>query len=112
MWNIFNKMSFSTNLKYLECLRWSYTVPILCYMAFLFMIWMLAVPLKQNIKIVKELNVDSEDTFEIRIKNSNFNTDKKPEEEIEQKNEYLVNVDDEEYLNKDSTRILMEVFEK
>ncbi|CAG9862979.1 unnamed protein product [Phyllotreta striolata] len=101
------------SVKYLECLRWSYTVPILCYIAFFLMIWMLAVPLKQNIKIVKKLNIDAEDSFEIRIKNSNFNTDKKPiSEDIDQKNEYLVNTDDEEYLNKDSTRILTEVFVK
>ncbi|CAG9835298.1 unnamed protein product [Diabrotica balteata] len=99
-------MNVAQKIKYLECLRWSYTVPILCYLAFFVMIWMLAVPLKHNIKIVKDLKVNVEDSFEIRIKNSNFNTDKRGEEELIDKNEYLVD------FNKDGTRTLMEVFEK
>ncbi|XP_056645592.1 45 kDa calcium-binding protein [Diorhabda sublineata] len=105
-------MNIIKKIRYLDCLRWSYTVPVLCYLAFFFMIWMLAVPLKQNIKIVKDLKLDPEDSFEIRIKNSNFNTDKKGGQEFVERNEYLVNSNDEEYTNKDSTKILMEVFQK
>ncbi|CAH1175998.1 unnamed protein product [Phaedon cochleariae] len=101
-------------LNRLECLRWSYTVPILCYLTFFFMIWMLAVPLKPNRAIVKELRVDVHpaDSFEIRIKNSNFNTDKKNADDESDKNEYLINANDEENYRKDNSKILMEVFEK
>lgn len=82
-------------------------------MAFFFMIWMLAVPLKPNIRIVKDIKVEPpEDSFEIRMKNSNFNSDKKAVEEADQKNEYLVNVNDEENSKKDKTEILKEVFLK
>ncbi|KAG5889321.1 hypothetical protein JTB14_027469 [Gonioctena quinquepunctata] len=106
-------MKVSTRLKYLECLRWSYTVPILCYIAFFFVIWMLAVPLKHNIRTITEIKVDPpEDSFEIRMRNSNFNTDKKAEEGDEEKNEYLVNANDEDNFRKDQAEILMEVFEK
>lgn len=98
----------------MECLRWSYTVPILCYIAFFFMIWMLAVPLKPKIKISKEIKLQPpEDSFEIRIKNSNFDSDRKGEQNLlEDRNEYLVNVNNEENSSKDKTQILTEVFEK
>lgn len=77
------------------------------------MIWMLSVPLKPNIKIVKDIKVEPpEDSFEIRMKNSNFNSDKKVVEETEEKNEYLVNLNDEENYKKDKTQILKEVFNK
>lgn len=77
------------------------------------MIWMLAVPLKPNIRIVKDIKVEPpEDSFEIRMKNSNFNSDRKAVEEAEEKNEYLVNVNDEENSKKDKTEILKEVFQK
>lgn len=78
------------------------------------MIWMLSVPLKPNIKIVKDIKVEPpEDSFEVRMKNSNFNSDQKNvDEEIEEKNEYLVNVNDEENSKKDKTQILKEVFKK
>lgn len=78
------------------------------------MIWMLSVPLKPNIKIVKDIKVEPpEDSFEVRMKNSNFNSDKKVEQEEEEtKNEYLVNVNDAENSKKDKTQILKEVFKK
>lgn len=77
------------------------------------MMWMLSVPLKSNIQIVKDIKVEPpEDSFEIRMKNSNFNSDKKAAEEAEEKNEYLVNVNDEENAKKDKTEILKEVFQK
>lgn len=77
------------------------------------MIWMLSVPLKPNIKIVKDIKVEPpEDSFEIRMKNSNFNSDKKAVEEAEEKNEYLINVNDEQNSKKDKTEILKEVFQK
>lgn len=107
------EMQVSKRLKYLICLRWSYTVPVLCYMAFFFMIWMLAVPLKPNIRIVKDIKVEPpEDSFEIRMKNSNFNSDKRAVDEAEEKNEYLVNVNDEENSKKDKAEILKDVFQK
>lgn len=78
------------------------------------MIWMLSVPLKPNIKIVKDIKVEPpEDSFEVRMKNSNFNSDKKVVvEEEDAKNEYLVNVNDEEHSKKDKAQILKEVFKR
>lgn len=80
------------------------------------MIWMLSVPLKPNITIVKDIKVEPpEDSFEIRMKNSNFNSDngkRAVEDDGGEKNEYLVNVNDEENSKKDKTQILKEVFQK
>lgn len=101
--------------KYLIFLRWSYTVPLLCYIVFFITIWMLAVPLKP-IKIRKEINLQPEDTFEIRIKNSNFNSDANNnvnhQAVLDEKNEYLINVNSIENEHKDKTEILQEVFSK
>lgn len=101
--------------------RWSYVVPILCYLAFFSMIWILSLPLKSNtnLEISDDENFYSkeklEDTFEIRIKNSNFNSDKEVAENelLNTKTEYLVNFNS--YRNKygtDQTKILEEVFTK
>ena len=75
---------------------------------------MLSVPLKP-IKIVKEIPIHKpEDTFEIRMKNSNFNSDRKDGENnlLNNKNEYLINVNANENANKDQTEILQEVFKR
>ncbi|XP_030750181.1 45 kDa calcium-binding protein [Sitophilus oryzae] len=96
-----------------KILRWSYTVPILCYVLFMVMIWMLTVPLKPNLELTNSLqgNQRLEDTFEIRIKNSNFNSDKAVEPS-EDKNEYLVNVNNAENARKTEQDILTEVFKQ
>ncbi|KAJ3656086.1 hypothetical protein Zmor_015187 [Zophobas morio] len=109
------KMKFAHNCKHvILLLRWSYTVPLLCYFIFFLTIWMLSVPLKP-IKIVKEIPIHKpEDTFEIRMKNSNFNSDRKDGENnlLNNKNEYLINVNANENANKDQTEILQEVFKR
>ncbi|KAF7285214.1 hypothetical protein GWI33_011537 [Rhynchophorus ferrugineus] len=102
-------MPFVKTTSILKILRWSYTVPILCYVLFMVMIWMLTVPLKPNIKPKYPLADKLEDTFEIRIKNSNFNSDKAVEPS-EEKNEYLVNVNNAENVRKSEKQILTEVF--
>ncbi|XP_019874233.1 45 kDa calcium-binding protein [Aethina tumida] len=102
---------FTQKIKYVVLLRWTYTVPLLCYVAFFVMIWMLSVPLKPPKETVKHIGDRPEDTFEIRIKNSNFDSDKKPEE-YEERNEYLINANNAENAHKDKTDILKEVFIK
>lgn len=109
------RMKLAHNFKHLILLlRWSYTVPVLCYITFFLTIWMLSVPLKP-IKIVKELRIDKpEDSFEIRMKNSNFNSDRKEGENnlLNNKNEYLINVNTNENVNKGQTEILQDVFKR
>lgn len=99
------------NARLVKVLRWSYTVPILCYILFILMTWMLTVPLRPR---VKPPNPDSplEDSFEIRIKNSNFNSDRNFVEPVAEKNEYLVNVNAVENARKGQTQILIEVFKQ
>lgn len=98
--------------------RWSFTVPILCYVLLFCMIWILSVPLKPtiNIKIPESENANQklEDTFEIKMKNSNFNSDKVESENkiLNDKNEYLVNVNNEENVHRDQADILEDVFKK
>lgn len=94
-------------------LRWSYTVPVLCYFTFFLMIWILSLPLKP-INTVKEIRTRSEESFEIRLKNSNFNSDKRDGDKslLNNKNEYLINVNGDENVDKDQTEILREVFLK
>lgn len=98
--------------------RWSFGVPILCYLLLFCMIWILSVPLKPNLNIkiaeTDNLNKKLEDTFEIKIKNSNFNSDKTESENkiLNDKNEYLVNVNNEENVHRDQADILQDVFKK
>ncbi|KAJ8951906.1 hypothetical protein NQ318_019885 [Aromia moschata] len=108
------EMRVPKRLRHLEILRWSYTVPVLCYVAFFLMIWTLAVPLKPTLKAPKNVGVRRpvEDTFEVRIRNSNFNSDRKGGGSLDEKNEYLVNVNDEENSKKDKAEILADVFVK
>lgn len=104
------------------CHRWSVVVCLFCYATFFCMIYFLPVQLKSNIRVNFPLESPMnlrpggyEDTFEIRIKNSNFNSDVKDENEsrfINNKNEYLVNVNNDENVDKDQTQILEEVFKK
>lgn len=94
----------------INALRWSYTVPALCYLLFLLMTQLLMIPLKPNQQTTNKLELGIlENTFEVRIKNSNFNSDSKvsPLE----KNEYLVsvNVNDPE---ESPARVLTKVFQQ
>lgn len=91
--------------------RWSYKFSLVCYLLFFLMIWMLSVPLKSHVRYdVPSINFASnkkiEDTFEIKLKNSNFNSDN-----IDN-SEYLVNMNNNENIHKDQTDILMDVFNK
>ncbi|CAH0557552.1 unnamed protein product [Brassicogethes aeneus] len=99
-------MLVKKNVRKLICLRWTYSVPVLCYCTFFVMIWMLSVPLKPITRNHKDKPIALEDTFEVRLKNSNFNSDKKTEE-YEEKNEYLINTN-----NNDKNEILQDVFIK
>lgn len=98
--------------------RWSYGVPLLCYVTFLCLIWMLSLPLKSNLSTHRDVNtkthgLEEENAFHVKIRNSNFNSDKNVEDALlNDKNEYLVNVNDHENLHKDRTQILEEVFKK
>lgn len=77
-------------------------------------------PLKSNmnniqIPVSDNLNSKLEDTFEIKMKNSNFNSDNKVDSEnkiLNDKNEYLVNVNNEENIHRDQADILEDVFKK
>lgn len=55
-----------------------------------------------------------EDSFEIKMRNSNFNSDIKENGNavLSEKNEYLVNVNNNENYNKNENEILEEVFKK
>lgn len=74
---------------------------------------MLSLPLKP-IHTVKEIGIRPEESFEIRLKNSNFNSDRGDTEKnlLNNKNEYLINVNGGENVHKDQTQILREVFIK
>lgn len=90
--------------------RWSYAVPLLCYVMLFCMIWMLSVPLKPHMKIQppagrKQMDV----TFDVKIRNSNFDSDKKEDELLNSRNEFLISVDDQ---GKGQGQILVEVFRK
>lgn len=92
----------------INALRWSYTVPALCYVLFLLMTQLLMIPLKPNLQTTNKFELGIlENTFEVRVKNSNFNSDSK----VREKNEYLVNVnvnDPEE----SPARVLTKVFQQ
>lgn len=98
-------------------LRWSYSVPLLSYLAFFLLIWTLSLPLspftRRGTAILNTQWNKPEDSFEIRMKNSNFNSDKvMPENEAteESKNEYLVDTNNKDNANKDQNEILQNVF--
>lgn len=98
-------------------IRWSYIAPLLCYGTLLMLIWNLSLPLSPITRKIenndKNLN-KIEETFAIRLdKNdpskSNLNNLKT---NVEDKNEYLVNVNNQENYHKDQTEILKDVFKK
>lgn len=92
--------------------RWSYVVPLLCYVLFFCMIWMLSLPLKPDKQIIlKERK--AEDIFEANLKNSNFDSEKSVKEIFSnEKNEYLVNVNDKDNKDKNQVEILEDVFRR
>ncbi|XP_044751501.1 45 kDa calcium-binding protein [Coccinella septempunctata] len=100
-------------------LRWSYSVPLLSYLAFFLLIWTLSLPLspftRRSTIILNSQWNKPEDSFEIRMKNSNFNSDKViSDNEVteESKNEYLVNTNNKENVNKNQNEILQDVFSR
>lgn len=115
---MYSKYNKSPSKYYLIFERWSFAVPILCYLVLFCMIWILSVPLKPTINLkIPDRDKDTqklEDTFEIKIKNSNFNSDKIDSESkiLSDKNEYLVNVNNEENVHKNQADILEDVFKK
>ncbi|KAL3283631.1 hypothetical protein HHI36_006770 [Cryptolaemus montrouzieri] len=101
-------------------LRWSYSVPLLSYLSFFLLIWTLSLPLspftRRNTVLIDDRQWNKiEDSFEIRMKNSNFNSDKMkigiPVTE-EDKNEYLVNVNNKANENRNQNDILQDVFSR
>ncbi|XP_022913645.1 45 kDa calcium-binding protein [Onthophagus taurus] len=100
--------------------RWSYSVPLFCYMVFLCVMVFLPVPLRSSITIkIDDMDVtlkrSLEETFIVKMRNSNFKTDggeRYRDESLSDKNEYLVNVNNNENFNKEQNDILMDVFKK
>lgn len=80
------------------------------------MIWTLSVPLKSNLAKNQQINIKSqgsEDAFSANLKNSNFNSDRRAEESLlNEKNEYLVNVNDKDNKHKNQAEILEDVFKR
>lgn len=97
--------------------RWSFAVPVLTYGTFLCMISILSLPLRPNVKMIIEndenINAKLEDSFIIKMKNSNFNSDKNNDGDkiLSDKNEYLVSLNNNE-VHRDETVILTDVFRK
>lgn len=98
--------------------RWSFAVPVLCYLTFFSMIWILSVPLKSSANVVVQDDLQYyakqklEDTFEIKMKNSNFNSDRDEGENqlLNVKGEYLVNLNNN--IHVDPSAILEDVFKR
>ncbi|KAF5303096.1 hypothetical protein FQR65_LT08428 [Abscondita terminalis] len=97
--------------------RWSCVVSILCYLIFFGLIWTTSVPLKSN----KNINVgveyedrNLEDSFVIKIKNSNFNSDTLDVDTqfLNIKGDYLDNLNYNNAMHIDSNAILRDVFRK
>lgn len=89
------------------CERWSFATPLLCYLVLFCTMRMLSVPLKPQKK--REEEKKAENTLEVNIKNSNFNSDGVG---VEERNEYLVNVNDGDNRHKDQGEILQDVFNR
>lgn len=87
--------------------RWSYVVPLLCYLLFFCMIWTLSVPLKP-ISQTTSNQQEAKNIYKMS-KNTNINSEK---DILNEKNEYLVNVNDENNKNKNQVEILEDVFKR
>lgn len=98
--------------------RWSYAATLLCYIAFFLIIWILRVPLKRTSDYPEQFKTpllrknQLEDSFVIKMKNSNFNSDKSDNigTLLNEKKEYLVNPNNNDNLHKDHVDILTSVF--
>lgn len=108
------------------CFRWSFVVPILFYTCFCGLIWTLTLPLKSSIQIanlektlkeefdksLRELPVLNDNLINsVKITNNIQSADNSNSNAIP-KNEYLININDNEYENKDPKDVLEEVFRK
>lgn len=108
------------------CFRWSFVVPILFYTCFCGLIWTLTLPLKSSIQIanlektlkeefdksLRELPVLNDNLINsVKINNNIKSADNSNSNAIA-KNEYLININDNEYENKDPKDVLEEVFRK
>ncbi|KAK5645804.1 hypothetical protein RI129_004268 [Pyrocoelia pectoralis] len=102
--------------------RWSYLVPILSYFTLFCTIWILSVPLKSNkTKSPNQFHLYSRNKllqhdFVIKMKNSNFNSDKVEAENqlLNVKGDYLINLNgnNNNKVHVDPTAVLEDVFRK
>ncbi|ENN81006.1 45 kDa calcium-binding protein [Dendroctonus ponderosae] len=97
-------MGIFKNASFDEHRRWSYTVPVVCYVILIVMILVLKLPLKPSLKP----HIESIDLFAIRLKNSNFNSDQAASRsDGDWQKEYFVNDKNGRFTN---IQILSEVF--
>lgn len=113
-------MKIDYNMQLLNTIffRWSFVVTILFYICFCGLIWTLTVPLKSRIEY-KPLEAKFKEEFDKSLQelpnvNNGVNSiiNKVDNSKLMKKNEYLINVNDNEYGHKDSKEILEEVFHK
>lgn len=76
------------------------------------MIWIMSVPLKPG-KQTKLKDEGAQNVFKANLQNSNFNSESNVKEILsDERNEYLVNVNDKDNKYKDPADILEDVFRK
>lgn len=100
--------------------RWSFVVSILFYICFCGLIWTLTLPLKSRIhykpletQFKEELDKSLQNLPNLYNGNNGVNLINRIDtSKLMKKNEYLINVNDNEYDHKDSREILEEVFHK
>lgn len=97
--------------------RWSFVVTILFYICFCGLIWTLTLPLKSEIQF-KPLETQFKEEFDKSLRelpqlyNGMDTMNRVDTSKVIKKNEYLINVNDNEYDHKDSKEILTDVFNK
>lgn len=97
--------------------RWSFVVTILFYICFCGLIWTITVPLKSEIQY-KPLETQFKEEFDKSLRelpnvyNGVNSLNQIDNSKLMKKNEYLINVNDNEYDHKDSTEILTDIFHK
>ncbi|KAF5294061.1 hypothetical protein FQA39_LY13535 [Lamprigera yunnana] len=100
--------------------RWSYLISVGCYLTFFTVSWIMSVPLRSDKKVINNDNPFTkqrlEDAFVIKMKNSNFNSDKADIEMqiLNVQNNYLNNAIDNtnKAIHIDPIAILKDVFKK
>lgn len=76
------------------------------------MIWLMSVPLKPG-KQINRKEEEVQNVFKANLQNSNFNSESNVKEILsDERNEYLVNVNDKDNKYKDPADILEDVFRK